>query len=768
MIKREISIPRQSLDVSLCCHDQFDIIWSQEQHMNKKVFLLAGFCMLAHNLSAGPLSSQVKMHLGRPTIFINDQPEYPMIYALSDVPGGRWSWEELPQRNLQIFAKAGIRLFQVDLFLEHVWQEDGTFDLTMARKQLAGVLAVRPDAALFIRLHVNAPKWWMRLHPEENTLYADAHPKPDTEWGLLRIIEDDAATPTRTSLASKKWLAACGEKLAQFCRELADTPEGAAVAGLQLAGGIYGEWHYWGLLHNEPDLGEPMQSHFRAWLAGKYGNDQALQKAWRNPQVKLQTASVPSLNERLHTGHGVFRDPQQERPIIDYYQCQHQLVGDDIIYFCKIAKENWPRPLITGTFYGYYFSVFSRDATGGHLALQKVLSSPWVDYLSGPNVYYPNHTDVGDPYRSRSLIESVRLHGKLWLDEMDQQPYLKSKKDAEYQAGVQNSIAHVRRNALFTFSKGMGFWFYDFGVAGNRLNSTAAEFATGWWDHPALMHDIQRLKSWLDQSLQKPYSSGADVLMVFDTEVYYHVGIKEEIDPVNHQAVNWMTLAAFQAGAIFDPIHIADLERVNLKQYKLVVFANTFILSESQRRYIRRNVMNQGRHVAFVYAPGFGDERTLDADHISEVTNINVVETHLDRAPTVRVSDPDVTWTIGKKAFTPIFSIQDKAAQSWGVFPENNAVAVAGKTTDTATSWFFSLPPVDASVLRRLFQKSGVHLYADAGNIVYGGSGCLILHSKTGGTKSISLKNGRPIQLTFPEGACTVILDADNGGILYQ
>lgn len=724
--------------------------------------------MLAQTLSAAPLSSQVKMHLGRPTIFINDTPEYPMIYSLTDVPGGRWSWEELAQRNLQIFADAGVRLFQVDLFLEHVWTQDGTFDLTMARKQLAGVLAVRPDAALVIRFHVNAPKWWMRLHPEENTLYADTHPKPDTEWGLLRIIEDDAATPTRTSLASKKWLAACGEKLAQFCRELAATPEGAAIAGLQLAGGIYGEWHYWGLLHNEPDLSEPMQAHFRAWLVQKYGTDRTLQKAWKNPHTGLQTASVPSLSERLHTANGVFRDPQQEQQVIDYYQCQHELVADDIIYFCKIARENWPRPLITGTFYGYYFSVFGRDATGGHLALQKVLASPYVDYLSGPNVYYPRHTDVGDPYRSRSLIESVRLHGKLWLDEMDQQPYLKSKKDPDYQAGVQNSVAHVRRNALFTFAKGMGFWFYDFGVAGNRLNSTAAEFATGWWDHPALMHDIRRLKTWLDQTMTKPYASAADVLMVFDTDVYYHVGIKEDIDPVSQQAVNWMTLAAYQAGAIFDPVHLADLERVDLKPYKLVIFANTFVLSEAQRRFIRRQVLNEGRHVAFIYAPGFSNGKTLADDHISQVTGLKMVETHLDRVPAIRISNPDLSWTTGKKPFAPIFSIEDKAAQPWGVFPENNAVAVGSKKLDAATSWFFSLPPVDAAVLRRLCQEAGVHLYAEPGNIVYGGNGCLVLHSKTGGSTSIRLKDGRTVLLTFPEGACTAILDADNGGILFQ
>ena len=33
-------------------------------------------------------------------------------------------------------------------------------------------------------------------------------------------------------------------KVAEFCEQLAKTPEGQAVVGIQIAAGIYGEWHY--------------------------------------------------------------------------------------------------------------------------------------------------------------------------------------------------------------------------------------------------------------------------------------------------------------------------------------------------------------------------------------------------------------------------------------------------------------------------------------------------------------------------------------------
>ena len=29
---------------------------------------------------------------------------------------------------------------------------------------------------------------------------------------------------------------------------------------------MYGEWHYWGFINNEPDMSEPMLQYFHGWL----------------------------------------------------------------------------------------------------------------------------------------------------------------------------------------------------------------------------------------------------------------------------------------------------------------------------------------------------------------------------------------------------------------------------------------------------------------------------------------------------------------------
>ena len=139
--------------------------------------------------------------------------------------------------------------------------------------QINGLLKYCPDAAIILRFHVNPPKWWQRLHPEENTLYADTIATPDINWGLQRIIQDDERTPLRTSLASARWKAEAGEKLKEVLYKLKLMPEANALAGIQVAGGVYGEWHYWGFLDNEPDVSKPMAGYFKQWLKEKYKNN---------------------------------------------------------------------------------------------------------------------------------------------------------------------------------------------------------------------------------------------------------------------------------------------------------------------------------------------------------------------------------------------------------------------------------------------------------------------------------------------------------------
>lgn len=717
--------------------------------------------------SPSPLSSSLSMHHGRPTIFINHQPVYPMVYALTDVPGGRWSWEELPQHNISEFAKNGTRLYQIYVFFEQMWKADGSLDITLARRQIRGVLDVCPDAAIIMRLQVTAPRWWLRAHPDEWVKYADTGYQDESDIGFPRIIEEDNFPVRRVSMASTLWRREAGEILRRFLAELAATPEGNALAGVQPANGIYGEWHNWGFYRNEPDTSAPMTSAFRAWLKSTYGTESALQKAWNSHSATFAAVSVPGMRERETTA-GIFRDPTREQKTIDYYTCVHQLVVDNIIHFASIVKSAWPRPILTGTFYGYFFSVFGRQAAGGHLELHRLLRSPAIDYLAGPQAYEPEALKLGDPFRSRSLTTSIRLHGKLWLDENDNEPTIPTSRDPRHDLLLRNAIANVRRNTMSSYTRGMGLWYFDFGTAGVDLDGFRYNNRGPWgnWDHPVLHQEIRSMRAEFEKRMNTDFTSDADVLFVCDTRSFYHTASLRGTDPVSNAAIDYVYLAILRSGVACDPVHINDLPLLDLSRYRTVVFGNTFVLSKEQRDFITSRVAQHGRSLIWFYAPGFSDAQTLDASHISDLTGMGIVPAVCDSAPHIIFTlpgDSTRSSSLGDMRISPLFCVRDSSTESFGYFVNTQQVALARKSTNHCTSWYIALPGKGVEPLRTILRSTGAHVYVSAGEVVYAGGGLLAIHSKDGGKHHVTLRNGKSMVFDLPLGASTLVLDAETG-----
>lgn len=648
-----------------------------------------------------PATLEVRQALGKPTLFLRGEPVQASFYALTDCPGGRFSFEEGPRKSIERFVEAGFRLFQLDLFLEECWTKPGPLSIELARRQIGGILEVCPEAAVVLRWHLNAPEWWKRANPSELTRYANGEFERIGRTLPVRIIQDDLRRTLRASLASEPWFEAAREKTAELLRGLARTPEGEVLGGIHVACGVYGEWHYWGFMRNEPDVSEPMQRRFAEYRKG-------LGKA---------PAGVPDVETRRTLDDGIFRDPEKRAEVIDYYRCQQSLVAARIVDLCATVKRNWPRPILTGTFYGYFFSMFDRQATGGHLCLHDVLRSPHVDYLSAPQAYGANYRDPGASGITRGLIESVRLNGKLFLDEMDQAPSWKWQNNVDTAftlTDVAGDISILRRNVLESYTRGAGLWYYDFGPANQ----------SGWWIDERLMAEIARLKKLLDERHVRPYEPAGDVLFVFDTEVFYYTGSIQGTDPFTDPvAVNGTITSAWAAGAALETIHLRDLDKADLARFKVVVFANTWVMSAAQRRQIRERVMQAGRTVVFQGLPGYCDGRRLSAEFCREVTG-------LDLRPAKGL------------AFSPAFTV---GGGEPGV-------------TRHGSVWFATgQPAVSTAQWREIFRQAGAHLYTVEGDIVHAGGGLVLVHSKAGGPRRITLRSGRVATVELEPNSSTIL-----------
>jgi hypothetical protein len=755
--------------------------------MKKIILIISSLLILLSCRQEGQLnvekrSGELREYKGKPTLFINETPVDPTIYGLTTCPGGRWSWDEMPQYSISRFSKeAGFNLFQGELWMRDIFpNNDHELDLALVRRQIRGFLEANPDAAVFIRLRCNASPEWNLTNREECCAWADTQAMYLEEDGLHRWDDHDTENPLRNSLASKKWRDDMVEKIKILCRELADTPEGNAVVGIQMATGIYGENHYWGFLHYEPDVSKPMQEHFRQWLKNKYNDNEALQQAWNDENITFETARVPNMKERYPDDmDGIFRNPNTNRQMIDYNQCQHELVVDNVLLFCKTAKEKWPRPLITGAFYGYTFYCFGRHAAGGHLAMERMLKSPYIDYLSAPMTYGIYAKEIGGTGHARGIVEACSNHGKIWLDEYDNSSSLHPKNMKEYLSDFTDNFeedkAMIRRNMASTYCRGGGRWFYDFGP----------RTIGGWWNDSVLLEDIGKVKNVFEQYSQKPFEHEADILAVYDTEVFYYLAHNWLIDVISHTGVEWATADLFKSGVSFDMCYLFDLDKMDLDKYKAILFVNTFILTDEQRQFIKNKVAANGRTLIWNYMPGYCNGEELHGDFVKGLVAMDIKRVQLERKPPLIEMIRDKTQNFGvigdyKPYFDfektlpsysiwnnepPVYVVTDPDAIKIARYRDDNHTAIAWKNNDDWNSVFCSLPLQKSGIMREIFRKAGCHVYTDSGDVLHLGGGILVVHTKEGGERTISLRNGKKIDVTLPAKS-TMIMDIETGDIL--
>ena len=229
---------------------------------------------------------RVRMMNNRPTLLLDGADTLPLIYALSDFPGAD-SRTYQAQKNIAAFRQAGINLVACDTNLLLGWYKAAEGDYDALRAELSYVLDANPDARIFLRLHLNPPYWWLRDHPDELIVYRTSEGDlPGVDNGDSdRLIRGDKDRLLRVSTASELWRREAGDRLHGFLKSLKNTPEGRALAAVQVAYGLNGEWHQLGT-----DVGPAMQTAFRRHLRTLYTDEAALQTAWNDPSVTFDTA----------------------------------------------------------------------------------------------------------------------------------------------------------------------------------------------------------------------------------------------------------------------------------------------------------------------------------------------------------------------------------------------------------------------------------------------------------------------------------------------
>lgn len=522
--------------------------------------LLATPC---YNARSAPMV-KVRPSQGVPTLFVDGEPYPPFAYM--SYLGETAFYKEAADTGIHLYcfpAYLGDRGINstsgIGPFRPAIWRGENHFDFGSIHKDFADILAADPHALVIIRLHLDPPAWWDRAHPEACCLLPDG-------------------TTFRQCFASPIWQTDTEKALRRCLAWLLQSPYADHLIGIHVAAGGTEEWfyHFRRAFHDESPA---RTAAFRDWLRETYPSDTAIQTSWHNPSVTLQTARPADISGASRSD--AWRDPQQERNVLDTFRFHAQTMADNIAFFCRVVKNASGGRLLTGAFYGYHY--FVTDPRRGHGALHRLLACPDLDYLSSPNAYY---RVPGEDWPPMVAINSVQRHGKLWMAENDTRTSLTTLlKDrapeicppGQYADGVwrgpdeiETSVALLQKNAGRMLAYGYGGWWFD--------------MWGGWFSDPALLAVLRDT-----QDLWRRYPSvivpemQAQIGVVVDEKLCFR---DASFGRLTEQILsNRYTLT--KSGAPYDLYLRQDLPSLDLQQYRVLWLLGLPELNESESQQLQ-------------------------------------------------------------------------------------------------------------------------------------------------------------------------------------
>ncbi len=608
-------------------------------------------------------------------------------------------------RQIQLAADVGVDFVSFPVHLP--WPKPGQpEDWTGPDAQCQTVLKANPRALLLPRIGMEPPAWWREANPDDVMVW-DRGPQKHT--GAV--------------VASPAYRRAAAARLAALIAHLEDK-FGDRTAGYHPCGQNTGEWFYqetWGPALNGYASGDLRA--WRDWLADRYHGDAALQAAWRDPQVTLASAAVPTPASRRAAPAGILHDPQAARSLIDFAEFQQQMMADCVCALAGAAREASRGRKLVVFFYGYVFefgAVRNGPATAGHYALRRVLDCPDIDVLCSPISYFDRGLGQSGP--AMTAAESVALAGKMWLYEDDTRTYLGSGRFPGWSDGVstiEDTNRLLLRNTGQCAVRNFGTWWMDLG-------------ATGWFDDPRMWAEMERLKALDEPLLERPLPFRPEVAAVIDEPSMCRVAAGGHV--VTVPGVYEVRRALGRLGAPYGQYLQDDLLAGRVPA-RMVVLLTSWRLSPQQRRELL--AATRGRLRVWCYAPGYHEERGTSLDAMQELTGFKLTSVAGQAAwaePTEAAKTLGFQEGLGvKQPVTPLFAAADATpAETLATWPDGSA-AVALRQTADGWSLFVGPPGLTSELARLAARKAGVHLFTQQDCNVCANGPYLVLHAAQDG-----------------------------------
>ncbi len=659
--------------------------------------------------------TKVVVSKGIAELVVNGAPQLPLWFfvnteAAEDPEVGR----ETAIRQIRLAYESGIRFFTLPSHLPWKMRSgERRYDILDSVLQMVAENA--PEAMILPRLIFSPPLSWERAHPDEMALYADGEPGD-------------------VSFASRAfWGGEADEALRAAVEHIAEGPHAPRVFGIYLE---HAEWLY--EKGRGYDISPANETGFRSWLRQHYKNNEvALRAAWHDGIVSFDTAEVPSFPPPA--GSTLFFGPRETR-WSDFHEYSSDIVAQVITRLGKAVKEASGGRIAVAVSYGYTLEL--NRAASGHFALEQVLQSPDIDILTGP-ISYSGRTP-GGAATFPAPIDSVTLAGKLWVSEDDSKTHRASDETPDAYnpkiASLEGTRAVQARNFGAALARGTGISWMDL-------------WGEGWLDDPEIWQGIAYLRNLAEIIATRrhvPESAGLpepDVAVIVDERSFF--GVRNDEFLLGHLVAQQRD-SLLRSGANIGFYLLSDLAKPDFPSApKLLLFLNAYRIPANVRAAIRERFQNDGRTLAWLYAPGTRETADGAVTELAEVIGMQLrLQPWGSKAGTQALSgarsplsDALRGQKIGEETrLNPTYYAADPKATALGEYTATGNPSLAVRKHARWQSVFIGeVASLTVPLLRGLYRIAGVPTLTVDDDVAWIGDNLLCLHSAPGGGTTVFL-----------------------------
>jgi len=704
----------------------------------------------------------VRLHLGRPTVFVNGEPMPLVAYSPATLAKSfRAATPRFARHDMTAYflnVPRGKPKEGKDWFANPFWAGDSIepeYQLSLRSPSFAEQVELidqgAPDARLIVRYGIMEPASWRKLHPDQ-----------------LFVTEEGERLDV-PSLASQAWWNAAADYVRAVVRFSESQPWRDRIIGY--ANFMRHEGTHEALMKGWLfDHSALMTNRFRAFLRDKYGTDAALRVAWHDDAVTLDTAlvprdklrrSVPEVSQSLY-----WQPAAQNQPMRDYLLLQRELFHEGLRQIAQAGR----RAAAQGRFFvfdalkqhmlgwnnhAFFDPEFSRPlayhdmmAGSGHMSVAPLLDAPGVDGLITPHGYQAR--GVGGVFMPEGIADSAVLRGDLFLAEMDTRSYTGASGRRFFAAKDDKAFAAITwRNLATALTHGYTAYYMD--------------VFTDWFATDAIHDVIGQQVRVMHQALDWSHETVPGIAVILDDSAV----LETNGDGRFHRlaVMEQLRLGLARCGVPFRIYTLDDLRRDDFPNHRVFYFPNLFKVTDDRLALLREKVFRDGRVVLWGPGSGISDGKTIDAAHAERLTGFafKTVRANAMRRVIVHefdhpiTQDADADTIFGDSlAYGPVLlpNVDEGGGRSLGrawtkqglrypglavkSFGEGAGDA-AGRGEGDWASVFTTALPLPADLWRGLARFAGAHVYTQSNDVLLANGSVVALHTIKPGRKTITL-----------------------------